>query len=86
MTKAPLIKENISLGLAYSFRDSVLYCHGKKHGNMHTDMVLELRVLHLEPQVAEGDCIPYWVKLKHKRDLKVHLNSDTLPPVRPHLL
>ena len=32
MTKATLLKENISLGLAYSFRGSVHYHHGGMHG------------------------------------------------------
>jgi hypothetical protein len=49
MTKATLIKENISLGLAYHFRGSVHYHHGRKHGIMQADMVLEEpRVLHLD--------------------------------------
>ena len=61
MTKATLIKENISLGLAYSFRGSVHYHHGGKHDSMQADMVLEkeLRVLHLDLQAAEGDCAPH---------------------------
>jgi hypothetical protein len=44
----------ISLGLAYSFRDSVHYHHGKKHNSIQADMVLEkeLRVLHLDPKAA----------------------------------
>ena len=41
MTTATLIKENISLGLAYSFRGLVRYCHGGKHHSMQADMVLE---------------------------------------------
>ena len=47
MTKATLIKENISLGLACSFRGSVHYHHGGKRGSGQADMVLEkeLRVL-----------------------------------------
>jgi hypothetical protein len=49
MTKATLIKENISLGLAYSFRGSVHYHHGGKHDSMQADTVLEkLRALHLD--------------------------------------
>ena len=44
------------MGLAYSFRGSVRYHHGGKHGSLQADMVLEeLRVLHLDPQAAEGD-------------------------------
>ena len=55
MTKATLIKTNTSLGLlAYSFRGSVYYRHGRKHGSMQADMVLEkeLRVLHLDLKAA----------------------------------
>jgi hypothetical protein len=50
MTKAAFLKNNISLVLAYSFRGSVHYHHGRKHGSMQADMVLEkeLRVLHLD--------------------------------------
>jgi hypothetical protein len=35
MTTAILIKESISLGLAYSFRGVVHYHHDGKHGSMH---------------------------------------------------
>jgi hypothetical protein len=61
MTMATLIKEIISLGLVYSFRDLILYHHGGKHGGMYADMVLEkeLRVLFLDPQAA-GDCVLHW--------------------------
>jgi hypothetical protein len=39
-------KDNISLGLAYSFRCSVRYHYGGKHGSVQAGMVLkELRVL-----------------------------------------
>jgi hypothetical protein len=41
MTKATLIKENISLGLAYSFRGSVCYHHVGKHGIIQADLLLE---------------------------------------------
>ena len=47
MTKTTLIKANIELGLAYSFRGLVYY-HGGKHGSIQADMALEEpRVLHL---------------------------------------
>jgi hypothetical protein len=41
MTKTPLIKESISLGLAYSFRGLVRYHHGRKHGGVQADIVPE---------------------------------------------
>ena len=57
MTMATLIKDNIELGLAYSFRGLVHYHHGRKHGGMQADMVLEeeLRALHLDQQAAGRD-------------------------------
>ena len=55
MTKTTLIKDNISLGLADSFRGSVYYHHGRKHGSIQTDMVLEEPMdLHLDPKAARG--------------------------------
>jgi hypothetical protein len=49
LTTAILIKANISLGLAYSFRGVAHYHHGRKHSSTQVDMVLEeLRVLHLD--------------------------------------
>ena len=49
MTMVTLIRENISLGLAYSFRGSVHYHHGGKHGSLKADLVLEdLRVPQLD--------------------------------------
>jgi hypothetical protein len=53
---ATLIKKNVELGLAYSFRGFVYYHQGEKHANMQADMMLEkeLRVLHLDSQAA-GD-------------------------------
>ena len=41
MTMATLIKENISLGLTYSFKRLVHYHLGEKYGGMQADMVLE---------------------------------------------
>jgi hypothetical protein len=39
----------------------VHYYDGEKHGSVQADVVLEkeLRVLHLDPQAAEGDCVPH---------------------------
>lgn len=58
MTMATLIKENTSLGLAYSFRGLVHYFHGEKHDSIQADTVLKknLRVLHCYLQAAEGNC------------------------------
>jgi hypothetical protein len=53
MTKATLIKENIQLVMAYSFRGSVRYHYCGKHGSTQADKVLEeSRVLHLDLKAA----------------------------------
>lgn len=41
MTKVTLIKEKMSLGMAYRFRSSVHYDHAGNHGSIQADMVLE---------------------------------------------
>jgi hypothetical protein len=52
MTKATLSE----LGLAYSFRGSVPYHQGRKHGSMQADMVLEeLRGLQLDLNEPGGE-------------------------------
>jgi hypothetical protein len=45
------------------------------NSNMQVDLVLEkkLRVLHLDPQAAEGDCAPQWAKFEYIR-------PQNLPP------
>jgi hypothetical protein len=51
MAKEILIKANIYLGLAYSFRALVPHHHSRKHGSIQTDLELEEpRVLHLHPK------------------------------------
>jgi hypothetical protein len=59
VNKVALIKENISLGLAYSFRSSVHHYHGKKHEGMQASMVLEkeLRVYILILRQQGGYCV-----------------------------
>jgi hypothetical protein len=54
MIKTTLIKENIYLGLAYSFTGTVHYHHGWKYGTMQAEMVLEeeLKVLYLDLKAA----------------------------------
>ena len=57
MTLATLIKENISLGLASRFRGLGCYHQSRTLGSVQADVVLEeLRVLHLYPQAAGGNC------------------------------
>ena len=51
---------------------------------MKTDVVLELRELHLAGSRKLTDC--HTEGSLSKRDLKACLHSDTLPPTRPHLL
>ena len=44
------------MGFAYSFRRTVHYHHGGKHGSRQADFVLdELRVLHLDPKAARKE-------------------------------
>ena len=47
------------MDLANSFRNLVRYYHGGKRGGMQAAMVLEkeLRVLQLDRQAEEGDCV-----------------------------
>jgi hypothetical protein len=55
---ATLIKENINCDwLVYRFRGLVYYHHGRKHGGLPADVVLEKepRVLHLDPKGARRD-------------------------------
>jgi hypothetical protein len=61
MTKATLIKENISFGVGLQFRSLVRYHHGGKHGGMQADMILEkeLRILYLDPKAPEGNYVSY---------------------------
>jgi hypothetical protein len=49
MTKTTLIKESISLELAFSSRGSVHYYPDGKHGSLQADMMLE------EPRVLPLD-------------------------------
>jgi hypothetical protein len=46
------------LGLAYSFRDSVHYYYGRKHGSMQADMMLkEPTVIHFDGKATKRDCL-----------------------------
>jgi hypothetical protein len=83
MTMATLIKNNIELGLAYSFRGFVRYHHGSTHGSFQAGTVLEneLKILHLDPQATKGDLRD----LEHRRPQSPP-PSDTFSPIRPHLL
>jgi hypothetical protein len=66
------------------FRGSVHYHHGRKHGSIQVDMVLEkeLRVLHLDKTAARRG-LPSRQLGGGSQSLP---HSDTLPPTRPHLL
>jgi hypothetical protein len=72
------------LGLAYRFRDSVHYHHGRKYGSIQASMVLEdLRVLHLDLTAARRKLA---LRQLGGLSFKAHPYSDTLPLTRPHLL
>jgi hypothetical protein len=65
MTKAALTMNNISLRLAYMFRDSVCYNHGRNYGSIQVGMVLdELRILHLDLKASRGDWNPQTARRK----------------------
>ena len=73
MTIATLIKENISLRLAYIFRDPGHYYHGGKDGSIQADVVLrkELRVLYLDLKKAMTTLIKENIKLELTYSLEV---------------
>ena len=56
MTTATLIKENKLGWLTVS--ESVIV--------IQEVLKEELKVLHLCPQAAEGDCVPHWTELDHR--------------------
>jgi hypothetical protein len=57
MTKATFIRENTSLGLAYSSRGLVHCHHGGKHGSMQAGRMLEeLSVLILIGKQPKRNC------------------------------
>jgi hypothetical protein len=56
MTKATLIKENISLGQAHSFGGLISF-HGEKHGAGGA--------LNLDLKATRRLSLPYWVELEH---------------------
>jgi hypothetical protein len=79
------------IGLAYRFRGSVHYHHGRKHGSIQADMVLEeeLRVLHLDPKAVRrrlshgqlgGGFLLQWVEPENKeKTSKTHPHNNTSP-------
>ena len=80
MTMATLIKENISLGLAYSFRGSVHYLHDKKHSSFQAGTMLEeLRVLHLEPKTRGVE------RLSQAANRKISSALTSKHPAFPHI-
>jgi hypothetical protein len=84
-TATLLIKKTISLELAYGFRGLVHHCHGRKHGYVQAEMMLEreLRVLLLDQQAAGR--VSHWTWLWRWK-LQSPPPNDMLPPIRPHLL
>lgn len=91
MTNVTLVKTNISLGLAYTFRDSVHYHHGEKHGSLQADVVLccargAKNSTSWFDVNQEGTLFHTGNTVITGGDFKAYLLSDTLPPVRPHPL
>ena len=82
MTTTTLIKKNVYLGLAYSFKGLVHY-HSQKHGSVLAYMMLEeMRDLHLDLQAT----VCHTGHSLSIGDFNACPHSDTLPPTRPHLL
>ena len=94
MTNVALIKENIALGLPYSFRGSVHYHYVGKHGSLQADMVLKLLSTSWskgnqgETQLCRqpGWSFPHWAKPGHRgRPLSLptqwHTSSHTVTPI-----
>ena len=77
MTVATLIKYNMQLGLASSFRGSVYYHHGGKHGSMQAGLVPEKFYFFILQAARRSLSIG---------GFKTYLLSDTLLSTRPHLL
>lgn len=62
----------ISLGVVFSFRDLVHFCHGLKYGDMQEDTLLEkeLRVLDPDRHAAESGRLPHrvWLEIEILND------------------
>jgi hypothetical protein len=92
MTKATFIKENIQLGwVTFSEVQSIIIMTGSVAVCRQIWYWRNEKVLYLDPQAAEGDCLTLdraWVL----GDLKVYLPSDpssskdSSTPTKPHLL
>ena len=59
------VKGQYLIEAGVQFRGLVHYHHGGRHGSVQAGMALEteLRV----PQAAEGDRVPHWTWLEHRR-------------------
>ena len=91
MVTATLIKQNISLELAYNFKGLVHFHHGGEHGSTQADMVLEK---YFESSTSES------VGSRKRKTLGLARAFETLkptlrnsssnklapPPTMPHLL
>jgi hypothetical protein len=63
------------------------YHHGRKHGSVQADVVLEEpKVLHLDLKAARRRLEFHTRQSLSIGDLKAHSHSNTLPPTKPHLL
>jgi len=54
--KVTLIKDKIPLKLSYSFRGSVHYHHGRNHGSIQAELVVEEPKV-LDAQTTERGCL-----------------------------
>ena len=80
-------KHLIGAGLQFPGIQFIITMAGSTAAGRQADVVLEkeLRVLHLDPQAAEGGCVHTECSLSIE-DLKARLHNDILPSTRSHLL
>jgi hypothetical protein len=93
LISANILKESISLSLAYNFRGSGYYHHGGKYSSLQADCWMGQEFCILIGRQAGEDSILnsqekdiiFTGQNLNIRGLKAQLCSDTLPPTRPHL-
>jgi hypothetical protein len=86
MTMAALIKERCLIGADLQFQRFSFPSSCKLTGRHGVQD--KVRVLHLDPKAAEGDCLIFWqnwTELEHRTSNPTP-HGDILPPTRPHPL
>lgn len=60
---------------------SVHYHYSGEHRSMQADVVLQLRILHLDPEATESQPTDTM-----RKTLQKGIHKDTLPPANPYLI